>query len=66
MKNMKQVPVTEPRTAALAIGLAIGLGLVVHEIFFLIALALGVVVTAESAINAARAHGSYVNLLGRH
>ncbi len=66
MKNIKQVPVTEPRTAALAIGLTIGLGLVVHEIFFLIALALGVVVTVESVINAGHAHGSYVNLLDRH
>jgi len=40
---MKELHEMEPRTVALLTGLAIGLGIVVHEVFFLVALAIAFV-----------------------
>lgn len=52
---MKQVLVTilEPTTATLLIAFAIGLGIVVHPVFFLAGLLIAVAALIQSLINAA-------------
>jgi type IV secretory pathway TrbD component len=47
MKKIQQIPMMEARTVALLTGLAVGLGIVVHEVFFVIALAIVLLVVAE-------------------
>ena len=51
---MKKVLLTvlEPVRATLLIAFAIGLGIAVHPVFFLVALLMAVVVLAEAIINA--------------
>ena len=51
---MKKVLLTvlEPVRATLLIAFAIGLGIAVHPVFFLVALLIAVVVLAEAIINA--------------
>lgn len=39
MKRMKELPKLETRTVALLTGLAIGLAIAVHDVFFLVAFA---------------------------
>lgn len=54
---MKPVRALEPQTVAVVLGFAIGLGLAVHEVFFIVALAVIVLAAIESAYNhAAVAH----------
>lgn len=48
--------VIEPTTATLLIALAIGLGIVVHPVFFLVAIAIAIGAFAEAIVNAALAH----------
>jgi hypothetical protein len=52
---MKKVLVTvlEPTTATLLIAFAIGLGLVVHPVFFLAALLMAIAALIQSLVNAA-------------
>lgn len=52
---MKHVLVTvlEPTTATLVIALAIGLGILVHPVFFLAALLIAVAALIQSLVNAA-------------
>ncbi len=50
MKEMRVKPFLEARTVALLAGLAIGLGIALHEAFFFVALliALGVAIEGQS------------------
>jgi len=43
----KKFPMMEARTAALLVGFAIGLGIAVHEFFFVVALGIVLVVAVE-------------------
>ena len=56
---MKQVLLTiiEPTTATLLIALGIGLGIVVHPVFFIVALAIAIGAFVEAIVNAALAYG---------
>jgi hypothetical protein len=47
MKTIQKLPMMEARTVALLIGLAIGLGIAVHEFFFVVALGIVLVVVVE-------------------
>lgn len=47
MKAHKESSTPEPRTIALLAGLAVGLGIIVHEIFFLVALGIGAFAASE-------------------
>lgn len=47
MKTIQKLPMMEARTVALLIGLAIGLGIAVHEFFFVVALGIVLVVALE-------------------
>lgn len=47
MKKTQRIPVMEARTVALLTGLAVGLGIVVNEFFFVVALGIVLVVFAE-------------------
>jgi hypothetical protein len=55
---MKKVLLTvlEPTRASLLIAIAIGLGIEVHSVFFLVALAIAIAALGEAIINAALAH----------
>jgi hypothetical protein len=45
---MKKLGAIEPRTVALLAGLFIGLGIAVHEVFFLIALVIAFIASGEA------------------
>jgi hypothetical protein len=45
---MKTTPHLEPRTVALILGLSVGLGIVVHEAFFLVAIGVATMAVAEA------------------
>ena len=47
MKKIQQIPMMETRTVALLTGLAVGFGIVVHEVFFVVAFGVVLVVVAE-------------------
>jgi len=47
MKTIQKLPMMEARTVALLLGLAIGLGIAVHECFFVMALGIVLVVAVE-------------------
>ena len=47
MKKMQKVPVMEARTVALLIGLSVGMGLAVHQFFFVVALGVVLLAAAE-------------------
>jgi hypothetical protein len=66
MTTIHKIPAVEPRTAALLVSLAVGLGLAVHAVFFLVALAILVLVVLEWGIRkmGRRIPGS--RLLHRH
>ena len=52
---MKKVllTVTEPTTGTLLIAVAVGLGIAVHPVFFLVALAIAIAALIQSLVNAA-------------
>jgi hypothetical protein len=54
MKTIQKFPMMEARTVALLVGLAIGLGIAVHELFFVAAL--GIVLVAALEWTAQRIH----------
>lgn len=47
MKTIQKLPMMEARTVALLTGLAVGLGIVVHEFFFVVALGVVMIVIGE-------------------
>jgi hypothetical protein len=47
MKTKQKIPMMEARTVAVLVGLAIGLEIAVHEVFFLVALGIVLVAAAE-------------------
>jgi hypothetical protein len=55
---MKKLLLTflEPARATLLIAIAIGLGIEVHPVFFLMALAIAIAALGEAIVNAALAH----------
>jgi hypothetical protein len=58
MKRMKELPKLETRTVALLTGLAIGLAIVVHDIFFVVAALIALAAPIESAVHWTRARDS--------
>jgi hypothetical protein len=66
MKTMKEAPIMEPRTLALVLGGAVGLGLVVHEVFLVVGAAVAVVAVIERVWRAARMHAHSANLVHHH
>ena len=68
MKETRVRPVLEARTVAVLIGLAIGLGIALHEAFFLVALliALGAAVVWAVEVTAEHQHVRYLALAHRH
>jgi len=51
---MKKIGEMELRTVALLLGVAIGLGIAVHEVFFLVALAVAFIAVAQAVIQQAK------------
>jgi hypothetical protein len=51
MKRMKDLPKLETRTVALLTGLAIGLAIAVHDIFFVVAAFIVLAAPIESAVS---------------
>ena len=47
MKTIQKLPMMEARTVALLVGLTVGLGIAVHEFFFVVALGIVLVVAGE-------------------
>ena len=47
MKKTQKIPVMETRTVALLTGFAVGLGIIVHQIFFVVALGVVLIAIAE-------------------
>ncbi len=47
MKTIQKLPMMEGRTVALLAGLTVGLGIAVHEFFFVVALGIVLVVALE-------------------
>jgi peptidoglycan/xylan/chitin deacetylase (PgdA/CDA1 family) len=50
LKRMKELPKPEPRTVALVTGLAVGLAIAVHDIFFVVAVLVALVGPIEAAV----------------
>ena len=48
--------IVEPTNATLLIAFAIGLGITIHPVFFLVALLIAVAALVETAVNAAMTH----------
>jgi hypothetical protein len=51
---MKQIREMELRTVVLLVGVAIGFGIAVHEVFFLVALAVAFIAIAQAVIQQAK------------
>lgn len=66
MKRMKELPKLETRTVALLIGLAIGLAIVVHDIFFVVAALIALAAPIESAVHWTYEHVTHRALEHRH
>ena len=66
MKNSDETPMIEPRTLALILGTAVGLGIVVHEVFFLVGALIAFAVAGESVAHAARKHLHTGGRMHRH
>ena len=66
MKRARQIPIPESRTAALLMGLAIGLGIVAPELFFALAAAIVLVVAVEWTMHATREYFEHVKLIHSH
>jgi peptidoglycan/xylan/chitin deacetylase (PgdA/CDA1 family) len=65
MKQMKKLPKLETRTVALLTGLTIGLGIAVHDIFFVVAALIALVRPMESAVRWIHEHVTSSNLDAR-
>jgi len=68
VKEIKLEPFLQARTVALLIGLAIGLGVVVHGAFFFVALLIALAAAIDWAVEAKleHQHFSHLNLAHRH
>ena len=68
MKQIKVKPFLEARTVAVLIGLAIGLGIVLHEAFFFLAflIALGAAIEWAVEATAEHQHVRHLKLAHRH
>jgi hypothetical protein len=68
MKEIRVRPFLEARTVAVLIGLAIGLGIALHEVFFFVALliALGAVIEWAVEATAEHQHVRHLKLTHRH
>lgn len=68
MKENKVEPFLQARMVALLIGLAIGLGVVVHGAFFFVAILITLAAAIDWAVEAKleHQHFSYPNLAHRH
>ena len=66
MKRMKDLPKLETRTVALLTGLPIGLGIAVHDIFFVVAALIALVRPMESAGHWIYEHVNHGTLEHRH
>jgi hypothetical protein len=66
MKRTRELPKLETRTAALLIGLAIGLAIAVHDIFFVVAALIAVAASIESAAHWIYEHMAHRTLKHRH
>jgi hypothetical protein len=63
---MKRTEFLDPATMVLLMGLGVGLGIVVHEGFFLVALVIGVIALARTVLYAIKEHGIRVKMAHRH
>lgn len=66
MKNIGETPKIEPRTLALVLGLALGLGLAVHEVFLVIGAVVAMAAAGEHILHAARKHLNATRPVHRH
>ena len=66
MKRMKEFPRLETRTVALLTGLAVGLAIAVHDIFFVVAALIALVAPIESAVHWIHEHMTHRALAHRH
>jgi hypothetical protein len=66
MKPMKELPKLETRTVALLTGLTIGLGIAVHDIFFVVAALIALVRPMESAVRWIHEEVTHRTLEHRH
>jgi hypothetical protein len=61
MKRLKDLPKLETRTVVLLTGLAIGLAIAVHDIFFVVAALIALVIPIESAMRRIHRHATSSN-----
>jgi hypothetical protein len=66
MKNIGETPKIEPRTLALLLGFALGLGLAVHELFFVLGAIVAIAAAGEHMLHAARKHLNATKPVHRH
>ena len=66
MKNTENRPKIESRTFTLALGLALGLGIVMHKVFFLVGAAVAMAAAGEGMLHAARTGLTTAKLVHRH
>jgi hypothetical protein len=66
MNRMKDLPKLETRTVALLTGLTIGLGIAVHDIFFVVAALIALAAPIESAVRWIHEHVTHRTLEHRH
>jgi uncharacterized membrane protein len=66
MKRIRELPKLETRTVALLTGLTIGLGIAVHDIFFVVAALIALVRPMESAVRWIHEHVTHRTLEHRH
>jgi len=63
---MKETPLMQPRTVVVLTGLAIGLGIALHPVFFLVALAIVLGEAGEWALGKIGEHVWHSKLTHRH
>jgi hypothetical protein len=66
MKRIRELSKLETRTVALLSGLAIGLAIAVHDIFFVVAALIALVALIESAMRWIHEHVTHRTLEHRH
>jgi predicted Co/Zn/Cd cation transporter (cation efflux family) len=63
---MKRTEFLDPATITLLMGLAVGLGIAVHDGFFLVALGIGGVALGQSVLHAIKEHSDQLRMGHRH
>ena len=66
MRNIGETAKIEPRTLALVLGLALGLGLAVHQMFLVIGAAVAIAAAGEHMLHAARKRLHATRTIHRH